>query len=82
MEEDRGGEDVGPGDNETDEDGEGDRSIGVGDTGDSSSEDENSTFSEDLYIRLDIFPQLSRSHHRLHQRKKNSKSLNNPDVFE
>ena len=36
------------------DDGEGDRSMRVGDAGDSSSEDEKSTFSEDLYSRRDI----------------------------
>ena len=70
FEEDRSGEDVGPGEDETD-DGEGDRSMRVGNAGNSSSEDENSIFSEDLYIRGDIFHQLSLSCQRLHQKRKN-----------
>lgn len=54
FEEEGGGDDAGPDEDETDDDGEGDRSIKVGNAGDSSSEDENSTLSEDLYSRRDI----------------------------
>ena len=54
FEEEGAGEDAGPDEDETEDDGEGDRSIRVGNAGDSSSEDENSTFSEDLYSRRDI----------------------------
>lgn len=39
---------------ETDDDGEGDRSMRAGDARDSSSEDDTSTFSEDLYSRRNI----------------------------